>query len=226
MEDVLDLSAQPHDARFPVVCFDESPYQLIGEVRQPQAPQSGHPQRYDYQDQRNGTGNLFMFFAPRSGWRQVEVTTRRTKRDFVRCMQQLVDGYYPEAEVIRVVVDNLNIPTPAALYDCLPPREAHRVLQCLEFHYTPKHGSWLNMVEIELSVALSTYLSRCNARARKKGAHLCTSSGGQRWSRDLSPALESFLHLLPIRGCGKPMPTWAEMLGDGSIGREEALDLA
>ena len=160
MEDVLDLYSQPYDSRYPVVCFDESPYQLIGEVRQPQAPQSGHPQRYDYQYQRNGTCNLFMFFEPRSGWRYVEVTARRTKGDFVQCMQQLVDGYYPEAEVIRLVVDNLNTPTPAALYDFLPPREAHRLLQHLGFHYTPKHGSWLNMVEIELSVLAEQCLNR------------------------------------------------------------------
>jgi DDE superfamily endonuclease len=101
-----------------------------------------------------------MFFEPRSGWRHVEVTARRTKRDFVHCMPQLVDGYYPAAEVIRVVVDNLNIHTPAALYDCWPPREAHRLFQRLEFHYTPKHGSWLNMVESELSVLADQCLNR------------------------------------------------------------------
>jgi len=160
MEDVLDLYAQPSDSRFPVVCFDESPYQLIGEVRQPQSAQPGQPQRYDYQYQRNGTCNLFMFFEPRTGWRHVEVTARRTKQDFARCMQQLVDGYYPEGEVIRVVLDNLNTHTPAALYETFPPAEAHRILQRLEFHYTPKHGSWLNMVEIELSVLASQCLDR------------------------------------------------------------------
>jgi DDE superfamily endonuclease len=140
MEEVLDLYAQPYDSRFPVVCFDESPYQLIGEVRHPQAVRPGHPQRYDYQYQRNGTCNLFMFFEPRLGWRHVEVTARRTKQDFAYCMQQLVDGSYPEAEVIRVVLDNLNTHTPAALYETFPPAEAHRLLQHLEFHYTPKHG--------------------------------------------------------------------------------------
>ena len=160
MEDVLDLYAQPYDARFPVVCFDESPYQLVGEVRAPLASQAGKPQRYDYQYQRNGTCNLFMFFEPRHGWRHVEVTDRRTKQDFAYCMQQLVDGYYPEAEVIRVVVDNLNTHTPAALYETFPPTEAHRLLQRLEFHYTPKHGSWLNMVEIELSVLVGQCLQR------------------------------------------------------------------
>jgi hypothetical protein len=148
---VVDVYAHPYDSRFPVVCFDESPDQLIGEGRQPQAPRPGQPRRYDYQYQRNGTCNLFMFFAPYTGWRPVEVTTRRTKKDFAQCMQQLVDGYYPEAEAIRIVVDNLTSHTPAALYDCLPPREAPRSLQRLEFPYPPQHGSWLNMVESELS---------------------------------------------------------------------------
>jgi len=156
----LDLYAQPYEARFPVVCFDESPYQLIGEVRHPQAAQPGQPQRYGYQYQRNGTGNLFMFFEPHTGWRHVEVTARRTKKDFAQCMQQLVDGYYPEAEVIRLVVDNLNTHTPAALYENFPAREAHRLLQRLEFPYTPEHGSWLNMVEIELSVLAGQCLKR------------------------------------------------------------------
>lgn len=160
MEDVLDLYAQPYDTRFPVVCFDESPYQLIGEVRQPQAPHSGKPQRYDYQYQRNGTCNLFMFFEPRAGWRHVEVTERRTKQDFAHCMRQLVDGYYPEAEVIRVVVDNLNTHTPAALYETFTAAEAHRISQRVELHYTPKHGSWLNMVEIEFSVLAGQCLQR------------------------------------------------------------------
>ena len=160
MEEVLDLYAQPYDSRFPVVCFDESPYQLVGEVRHPQLSQPGHPQRYDYQYRRNGTCHLFMFFEPRNGWRHVEVTNRRTQHDFAQCMQQLVDGYYPEAKVIRVVVDNLNTHTPAALYETFPPAEAHRILQRVEFHYTPKHGSWLNMVEIEFSVLAGQCLQR------------------------------------------------------------------
>jgi DDE superfamily endonuclease len=160
MEDVLDLYAQPYDSRFPVVCVDESPYQMVGEVRQPSLAQPGTPQRYDYQYQRNGTCNLFVFFEPRNGWRHVEVTARRTKRDFAQCMRMLVDSYYPEAEVIRLVVDNLNTHTPAALYEAFPPAEAHRILQRLEFHYTPKHGSWLNMVEIELSVLAGQCLKR------------------------------------------------------------------
>jgi len=160
MEDVLDLYAQPYDARYPVVCVDESPYQLVGEVRQPSLAQPGTPQRYDYQYQRNGTCNLFVFFEPREGWRHIEVTDRRTKRDFAQRMRLLVDSYYPDAEVIRLVVDNLNTHTPAALYETFPPAEAHRLLQRLEFHYTPKHGSWLNMVEIELSVLTGQCLKR------------------------------------------------------------------
>ena len=160
MEDLLDLYAQPYDARYPVVCFDESPYQLVGEVRQPQPAQPGRAQRYDYQYERKGTCNLFMFLEPRNGWRHVEVTERRTKQDFAQCMRLLVDSYYPESELIRVVVDNLNTHTPAALYETFPPLEAHRILQRLDFHYTPKHGSWLNMVEIELSVLAGQCLDR------------------------------------------------------------------
>ena len=160
MEDVLDLYAAPYDARSPVVCFDECPYQLVGEVRDPVPALPGKPQRYDYQYQRNGTCNLFMFFAPGEGWRHVEVTERRTKQDFASCMRDLVDGYFPEAETIRLVVDNLNTHTPAALYEAFPAAEAHRIRRRLEFHYTPKHGSWLNMVEIELAVLARQCLKR------------------------------------------------------------------
>jgi hypothetical protein len=133
---------------------------VVGEVRQPLASQPGQPQRYDYQYQRNGTCNLFMFFEPRAGWCHVEVTARRTKADFARCMQQLVEGYDPEAELIGVVLDNLTTPTPAALYETFPPAEAHWILQRVEFHYTPKHGSWLNLVEMEFSVLANQGLDR------------------------------------------------------------------
>jgi hypothetical protein len=160
MEDILDLYAFPYDSRYPLVCFDECSYQLVGEVRGPLPAHPGNPQRYDYQYQRNGTCNLFMFFAPKEGWRHVEVTERRTKQDFAHCMQTLVDGSFPEAEKIRVVLDNLNTHTPAALYEVFSPAEARRLLQRLEFHYTPKHGSWLNMVEIELSVLAGQCLKR------------------------------------------------------------------
>ncbi len=152
MEDVLDLYAEPYDAMRPVVCFDELPYQLQRDVLAPQPCVPGHPARQDYEYERRGTCNLFMSFQPRQGWRQVDVTAQRTNQDFAYQMQALVDVHFPDVEVIRVVLDNLNTHTPAALYQTFAPEEARRLTQKLEFHYTPKHGSWLNMVEIEWSV--------------------------------------------------------------------------
>jgi hypothetical protein len=160
MEDVLDLYAEPYSSSRPVVCFDERPVQLLGEVRQPLPPQPGQPQRIDYEYHRNGTCNLFTYFQPLAGWRHVEVTDRRTKQDFADCMKSLVDVHFPLAEIIRVVIDNLNIHTPAALYETFEAKEARRILKKLEFHYTPKHGSWLNQVEIELSVLSRQCLER------------------------------------------------------------------
>jgi hypothetical protein len=152
MEDVLDLYTQPHDPQRPLVCFDETSKQLVGETRQPIPAAPGQAERYDYEYQRNGVSNLFMFFAPLEGWRHVKVTERRTKADWAYCMRELVDVHFPSAVLIRVVEDNLNTHTPAALYEVFEPAEAKRILERLEFHYTPKHGSWLNMAEIELSV--------------------------------------------------------------------------
>jgi transposase len=160
MEDVLDLYAEPYSSFRPVVCFDERPVQLLGEVRQPFPPRPGQPQRIDYEYHRNGTCNLFTYFQPLAGWRHVEVTDRRTKQDFAYCMKSLVDVHFPLAEIIRVVIDNLNIHTPAALYETFEAKEARRILKNLEFHYTPKHGSWLNQVEIELSVLSRQCLER------------------------------------------------------------------
>lgn len=160
MEDVLDLYAEPEDPRRPRVCFDECPYQLISEVESVVPAQPGQPERHDYTYQREGTCNLFLFVRPHVGWRHVKVTERRTSPDFAHCMQELVDVHCPDAEVIRVVVDNLNTHTPAALYAILPPAEARRIVQKLEFHYTPKHGSWLNMAEIELGVLAGQCLDR------------------------------------------------------------------
>ncbi len=160
MEDVLDLYAEPYRPSRPVVCFDERPVQLLGEVRQPLPPQPGQPQRIDYEYHRNGTCNLFTYFQPLAGWRHVEVTDRRTKQDFAYCMKSLVDVHFPLAKIIRVVIDNLNIHTPAALYETFEAKEARRILKKLEFHYTPKHGSWLNQVEIELSVLSRQCLER------------------------------------------------------------------
>jgi hypothetical protein len=152
MEDVLDVYAEPPDPLRPKVCFDETPKQLIAETRQPLPARPGQPERFDYEYRRNGTCNLFMFLEPDQGWRHVAVTDHRTKQDFAHQMQWLVDQAFPEAQVIRVILDNLNIHRPAALYEAFPPAEARRILRRLEFHYTPRHGSWLNMAELELSV--------------------------------------------------------------------------
>jgi transposase len=160
MEDVLDLYHQPYDPSRPVVCFDESNKQLIAETRIPLPMQPGQVQRYDYEYDRQGCCNLFMFFEPLAAWRHVEVTDQRTMIDYAHCMKYLVDERYPDAKVIRVVQDNLNTHKPAALYEAFPPQEARRILQRLEFHYTPKHGSWLNMAEIELHVLNSQCLDR------------------------------------------------------------------
>jgi transposase len=160
MEDVLDLYAGKADPKRPVVCFDESPTQLIGEVRQPIPPAPGQPERYDYEYRRNGTANLFVFLDAHRPWRHVKVTERRTARDFALCMRDLADTHYSEAELVRVVLDNLSTHTAGALYETFPAPEAHRILQRIEFHYTPKHASWLNMVEIEIGVLRGQCLDR------------------------------------------------------------------
>ncbi len=152
MEDVLDLYAEPYDPKRPTVCFDELPYQIVAETRVGLPVQPGRSQRVDYEYERRGTCNIFMAVQPQAGWRHVEVTDRRTAHDFAQQMKALVDQHFPEAEGIRLVVDNLNTHTPAALYAAFPAAEARRWASKLEFHYTPKHGSWLNMAEIELSV--------------------------------------------------------------------------
>lgn len=160
MEDVLELYHEPYDPLHPVVCFDEGTKQLIGETRVSLPMRPGEPLRYDYEYERHGTCNLFMFFEPLRGWRHVDVTERRTMIEYAQCMKDLTDRWYPDAERIRVVHDNLSTHKPAALYEAFPPAEARRILERLEFHYTPKHGSWLNMAEIELNVLSSQCLDR------------------------------------------------------------------
>ena len=160
MEDLLDLYEEPPDPKRPKVCFDELPYQIVAETRQPLPARPGQPARVDYEYRRHGTANLFLSFDPDRGWRHVSVTDRRTKRDFAHEMRRLVDEDYPAAEVIRLVSDNLNTHTPAALYETFPPAEARRLARKLEFHDTPKHGSWLNLAEIELSVLSGQCLDR------------------------------------------------------------------
>jgi DDE superfamily endonuclease len=152
MEDVLELYAEPYDAKRPTVTFDETSKQLIQETRAPLPAAPGRVQRYDYEYKRNGTRNLFMICEPQAGWRHITITERRTKRDFAHQMKWLVDERYPDVEVIRVVLDNLNTHKVASLYDAFEPSEARRIAKKLALHPTPKHGSWLNMAEIELSI--------------------------------------------------------------------------
>ncbi|HZZ23196.1 MAG TPA: IS630 family transposase [Roseiarcus sp.] len=160
MEDVLDLYAEAPDPMRPVVCFDESPVQLIGETRLPVPAKPGQIERYDYEYRRNGTANLFVFLDVNRPWRKVKVTQRRAAEDFAICMRDLADVHYPGAERIRVVLDNLSTHSVGAFYQTFPADEARRVLRRLEFHYVPKHASWLNMVEIEIGVLASQCLDR------------------------------------------------------------------
>lgn len=160
MEDVLDLYAEVPDANRPVVCFDESPIQLIGEVRTPIPAKPGQLARYDCEYRRNGTANLFVFVDVHRSWRKVKVTESRTAVDFAACMRDLVDVHFPAAERIRVVLDNLSVHSAGAFYQAFPAQEARRLLRRLEFHYVPKHASWLNMVEIEIGVLAAQCLDR------------------------------------------------------------------
>lgn len=160
MEDVLEVYHRPRDPECPVVCLDETSKQLIAETRVPIPVKPGRPARYDYEYQRNGTANSFMLFAPLEGWRHVEVTDRRTAVDFGQILKQLSDRYFPDARKIVLVQDNLNTHRPASLYEAFPAEEARRLVERFEWHYTPKHGSWLNMAESELSVVSSQCLDR------------------------------------------------------------------
>lgn len=160
MEDVLDLYAEHPTPNEPVVCFDESPVQLIGEARTPIATSPGRPARIDYEYRRNGTANLFVFIDAHQSWRHVKVTDHRESADFAECMRDLVDVHYPDAERIRVVLDNLSTHSEAALYRTFPAHEARRILRRIELHFVPKHASWLNMVEIEIGVMKKQCLDR------------------------------------------------------------------
>jgi hypothetical protein len=152
MEDVLEVYHRPYDEKRPLVCLDEASRQLIGEIVEPIPAQPGQPERIDYEYVRNGTANLFMIFEPLLGWRYVEVTERRTGKDLADVLRWLVEDVHAEAEKVVLVTDNLNTHTPACLYEAFAPEQARRIAEKLEWHYTPKHGSWLNMAEIELSV--------------------------------------------------------------------------
>jgi hypothetical protein len=160
MEDVIRTYRLPYDPRFPVVCFDEACKQLFGEVRPPRRTKRGQPARVDYEYERKGVCHQLLMCEPLRGWRHVEVTERRTRRDYARCVRDLVDRYYPRARMIRLVQDNLNTHDGASLYEAFPPEEARRLLDKIEFHYTPKHGSWLNMAETEIRIMNQQCLDR------------------------------------------------------------------
>ncbi len=160
MEEVLDVYQQPADPNRPLVCMDEASKQLVGETRPPLPARPGDTAHEDYEYVRNGVANLFMFFAPLAGWRHVQVTEHRTRLDWAHAVRDLVDVYFPTATTIRLVCDNLNTHTAGSLYEAFSPKEARRILGRLELHHTPKHGSWLNMAEIELSVLSRQCLDR------------------------------------------------------------------
>jgi hypothetical protein len=160
MEDVLDVYTQPNDPDRPLVCMDETSKQLLADVQEPLPVQPGQPQRVDYEYKREGVADLFMFFEPLAGKRYVQVTDQRTRKDWASAMQALSDGIYPQAEKIVIVMDNLNTHSPASFYETFEPDEARRLANRFEFHYTPKHGSWLNMAEIELGVLIRQCLTR------------------------------------------------------------------
>ena len=160
MEDVLEVYTRPHDPARPLVCLDETSKQLVAETRTPVAMAPSRPARTDYEYKRNGTANLFMLFAPLEGWRHVDVTERRTSIDYAHVLKELSDIHFADAQTIILVQDNLNTHVPASLYEAFPPAQARRLVERFEWHYTPKHGSWLNMAESELAVLASQCLDR------------------------------------------------------------------
>src|SRR4051794_477107 len=160
MEDVLEVYHRPYAERRPLVCLDEVPVQLAGETRVPLPAEPGRPARYDYEYKRNGTANLFMISEPLLGWRSAQVTERRTARDFAEVLRWLAEEVHAEADRVVLVVDNLNTHTPGCLYEAFEPARARRIAEKLEWHYTPKHGSWLNMAEVELAALAKQCLGR------------------------------------------------------------------
>lgn len=160
MEDLLDLYEEPYDAKRPVVCFDEKPYQLIDHALDPIEASPGRRKREDYEYKRRGTCNIFVSVEPKGGKRQVKVTERRTKEDFAHFIREMIDVHYAGVEKVRLVLDNLNTHRLSSLYEAFTPEEARRIIKKIELHYTPKHGSWLNMAEIEISALAQQSLKR------------------------------------------------------------------
>lgn len=209
MEAVLDVYAAPYDAAQPVVCFDERPCPLIADTRDPQPCQPGRARRVDYEYERHGVCNAFLMFQPLAGWRTVTVTVRRTQEDFAHQMRALVDVHFPQADVIHVVLDNLNTHTLAALYAVFPASEARRLVKKLTFHFTPKHASWLNMAEIEFSVMVRQCLKRrigererleteLNAYVQQRNA----AKASVKWQFDIQQARTKLGRLYP------QLPAW------------------
>jgi len=174
MEDVIQTYMLPYDPDYPVVCCDEACKQLFGEVRPPRRPRRGHQAQVDYEYERKGVCHQLLMCEPLRGWRHVRVSARRTRKDYALCVREVVDVHYPQAKKIRMVQDNLNTHDGASLYEAFPPAEARRILDKIEWHYTPKHGSWLNMAEIELSVlerqALGDRIETAQEMVRTTGA--------------------------------------------------------
>jgi hypothetical protein len=204
MEETLDVYERPYNPRFPQVCFDEASKQLVGEVTAPVPVAPGQPAREDYEYVRNGVANLFMLSEPLRGWRHVAVTDQRTGNDCAHVLKELVDVHYPDAECIVLVTDNLNTHTPTVLYAAYPPEEAHRIAAKLEWHYTPKHGSWLNMAEIELSILARQCLDqRLADKAALKGevavwqARRNRAGTGINWRFTTADARIKLKHLYP-----------------------------
>jgi DDE superfamily endonuclease len=204
MEDVLSVYTRPFDARFPVVCFDELPKTLHAHARDPLPASRAHPVREDYEYIRQGTANLFLWYEPLRSRRHVEVTQRRTRIDWAHAIKDLVDVHYPDAERVVLVLDNLNTHTPASLYQAFPPAEAKRLADTLEIHYTPKHGSWLNMAEIELSILSRQCLDRripdretLSAEAAAWEAARNATATGVDWRFTTDDARIKLTHLYP-----------------------------
>ncbi len=207
MEDVLSVYTRPYDPTRPQVCFDEMPKQLLADTREPLPAREGHARRIDYEYERRGTANLFLWYEPLAGRRHVEVTERRTMIDWAHAIRDLVDVHYPDAETIVLVLDNLNTHTPASLYAAFDPAEAKRIVDKLEIHYTPKHGSWLNVAEIELAI-LTT---QCTGRRIPDQATLTeevaaweearnAAGTGVNWRVTTEDARIKLKHLYPVHG--------------------------
>jgi hypothetical protein len=188
MEDVLEVYHRPYDPERPVVCLDETSKQLVGEVADPVPVSPGEPARYDYEYVRNGVANIFMLFEPLAGQREVEVTERRTRRDYAECLRRLSEEVYPEAEVIVVVQDNLNTHSPASLYEAFEPAQAKRLADRFEFHSTPKHGSWLNPSADGQEIELSILGRQCLSRRIDNAAELGRETAAWEAARDSATA--------------------------------------